>query len=79
MFKRGFWEVGANSGRVAFICNKCKCKILTVSRRKALVFLNYMLNCNSLEHATSFKTICIRHCCEGEMSSSQHKSPQLMW
>ena len=32
-----------------------KCKILTVSRRKAPVYFNYMLNCNSLEHVTSFK------------------------
>ena len=34
-----------------------KCKILTVSRRKAPVFLNYMLNGNSLEHVTSFKDL----------------------
>ena len=34
-----------------------KCKILTVSRRKAPVFFNYMLNGNSLEHVTLFKDL----------------------
>ena len=34
-----------------------KCKILTVSRRKAPVYFNYMLNGNSLEHVTSFKDL----------------------
>ena len=37
--------------------NHSKCKILTVSRRKAPVFVNYMLNSNSLEHVTSFKDL----------------------
>ena len=37
--------------------NHSKCKILTVSRRKAPVFFNYMLNGNSLEHVTSFKDL----------------------
>ena len=37
--------------------NHSKCKILTVSRRKAPVFFNYMLSGNSLEHVTSFKDL----------------------
>ena len=37
--------------------NHLKCKILTVSRRKATVYFNYMLNDNSLEHAISFKDL----------------------
>ena len=37
--------------------NHSKCKILTVSRRKAPVFFNYVLNSNSLEHVTSFKDL----------------------
>ena len=37
--------------------NHSNCKILTVSRTKAPVFFNYMLNNNSLEHITSFKDL----------------------
>ena len=37
--------------------NHSRCKILTVSRSKAPVFFNYMLNGNSLEHVTSFKDL----------------------
>ena len=37
--------------------NHSKCKILTVSRRVALVYFNYMVNGNSLEHVTSFKDL----------------------
>ena len=34
-----------------------KCKILTVSRRKAPVYFNYLLNGNSLEYVTSLKDL----------------------
>ena len=37
--------------------NHLKCKILTVSRRKAPVYFNYLLNGNSLEHVTSFEDL----------------------
>ena len=37
--------------------NHSKCKILTVSRRKAPVCYKYMLNGNILEHVTSFKDL----------------------
>ena len=40
--------------------NHSKCKILTVSRRKAPVYFNYMLNGNSLEHVTSFEDLGVR-------------------
>ena len=37
--------------------NHSKCKILTVSRRKAPVYFNHMLTGNSLELVTSFKDL----------------------
>ena len=37
--------------------NHSKCKILTVSRRKAPVDFNYMLNGNNIEQVTSFKDL----------------------
>ena len=52
LYEHDEWSV---TWRINF--NHSKCKILTVSRRKAPVFFNYMLNSNSLEHVTSFKDL----------------------